>query len=290
MLLTQKETSAARALTDLLRNPRYWGNNPVTSNTFNFEPDTGELWINVTSHGSLTNTSGRACLRAGLPVPAAVDWSRNATVAMWWCDGTPEARWKVQGSSIVSMAAGGGCLTAISKPPLLPTPGAPGGDSAPVCEDGCNSEPCKGFPFCDTKLSWQARATDLIGRVTDSVKPNLMMSTAINPPPSLGLAKSWQFFGEAQHGLARGCHNSQDPAQVGVCATSFPSLVGIGATYNRSLWAAMGTAISDEARAWYNVAGNRNNVPLTMWAPNINLHRNFLWGRAVETPGEDPVL
>jgi beta-glucosidase-like glycosyl hydrolase len=52
----------------------------------------------------------------------------------------------------------------------------------------------------------------------------------------------------------------------------------------------MGTAISDEARAWYNVAGNLNNVPLTMWAPNINLHRNFLWGRAVETPGEDPVL
>eukprot|EP01045_Picozoa_sp_COSAG04_P043297 COSAG04_NODE_14125_length_579_cov_3.633333_1_plen_90_part_10 len=57
-------------------------------------------------------------------VPAAVDWSRNSTVAMWWCYGTPEARWKVQGSSIVSMAAGGGCLTAISKPPLLPTPGA----------------------------------------------------------------------------------------------------------------------------------------------------------------------
>jgi hypothetical protein len=29
----------------------------------------------------------------------------------------------------------------------------------------------------------------------------------------------------------------------------------------------MGTAISDEARAWYNIAGNKNNVPLTMWAP-----------------------
>ena len=31
-------------------------------------------------------------------------------------------------------------------------------------------------------------------------------------------------------------------------------------------------------------------MPLTVWAPNINLHRNVLWGRAVETPGEDPAL
>ena len=52
----------------------------------------------------------------------------------------------------------------------------------------------------------------------------------------------------------------------------------------------MGTAISTEGRAWFNVAGNINNVPLTVWAPNINLHRNVLWGRSVETPGEDPVL
>ena len=37
------------------------------------------------------------------------------------------------------------------------------------------------------------------------------------------------FFGEAQHGLARNCNDPNDPAQVGICATSFPSLVGIGA-------------------------------------------------------------
>ena len=39
----------------------------------------------------------------------------------------------------------------------------------------------------------------------------------------------------------------------GLCATSFPSLVGIGATGNKTLFRAMGAAISDEARAWYNL-------------------------------------
>ena len=263
---------------------RYWGNNPVASNTLRFNAATGEIWTNVSAHGSLSNMSGRACLRAGLPVPAGVDWSRNTTVSMWWCDGAPESKWKVLAESIVSMAPGGGCLSAIPKPPLPPTPGPPGGECGPVCTDGCDDAECKDLPFCNTKLSWNERAKDLISRVS-SQKPNLMMSTAINPPNCLGFSKSWMFFGEAQHGLARNCNDPNDPAQVGICATSFPSLVGIGATYNRTLWRAMGTAISDEARAWYNVAGNRNNVPLTMWAPNINLHRNFLWGRAVETPG-----
>ena len=106
---------------------------------------------------------------------------------MWWCDGSPASKWKVQGSSIVSMAAGGGCLSAIPKPPLLPTPAAPGGDcgGVPTCSDGCRSDGCKNLPFCDTKLSWSARAKDLIGRVPDRLKPDLMMSTAINPPNCL---------------------------------------------------------------------------------------------------------
>ena len=45
-------------------------------------------------------------------------------------------------------------------------------------------------------------------------------------------------FGEAQHGLVRGCLGS------GVCPTSFPALPGIGASGNKSLFSAMGDAIS----------------------------------------------
>jgi hypothetical protein len=283
---------------------RFWENNPVTSNTFRYDARTKQLWTNVSVLGSLSNTSGRACLRAGLPVRAGVDWSWNQTVSMWWCDESPESQWHITSAAVVSLAPGGGCLTAISgrwshdgPPPVLPpTPGAPGGDCDPVCPDGCRSDACKTLPFCNSALSFQARALDLISRVPDLSKPDLMMSTAINPPGCLGLSKSWMFFGEAQHGmcvcslrphkvsrntvssenarvrvcvpgLARNCDNPSDPAQVGRCATSFPSLVGLGATYNRTLWRAMGTAISDEARAWYNIAGNKNNVPLTMWAP-----------------------
>ena len=91
---------------------RYWGNNLVTSNTLHFNASTHELWTNVTLEGSLGNTSGRACLRAGLPVPAGVDWSWNETVSMWWCDGSPESRWQVSGNTfagtVTSMAPEGG--------------------------------------------------------------------------------------------------------------------------------------------------------------------------------------
>jgi hypothetical protein len=88
-------------------------------------------------------------------------------------------------------------------------------------------------------------------------------------------------FGEAQHGLVRSCLDN------GVCPTSFPALPGIGATGNKSLFSAMGNAISDEARGWANAVPGTN---LVFWAPNINLHRNILWGRNQETPGEDPTI
>ena len=44
--------------------------------------------------------------------------------------------------------------------------------------------------------------------------------------------------------------------------------------------------MSTEARAMNNlgVAG------LTFWSPNINLVRDPRWGRALETPGEDPFV
>lgn len=100
----------------------------------------------------------------------------------------------------------------------------------------------------------------------------------------LGLPTMWMFSGEAQHGLVRGCMNGT------VCPTSFPSLVGIGATGNKSLFTAIGDAISDEARAWFNILGVTKNANLCVWAPNINLARNFLWGRNEETPGEDPTI
>jgi beta-glucosidase-like glycosyl hydrolase len=64
--------------------------------------------------------------------------------------------------------------------------------------------------------------------------------------------------------------------------------VGLGATFNQSLFHAMGEVISEEARAYFNVAEGNTNI--IFWAPNINLARNLLWGRNQETPGEDPLV
>ena len=94
------------------------------------------------------------------------------------------------------------------------------------------------------------------------------------------------------------------------CATSFPQVIGLGATFNmyvhyispkaigiskiqllnthhacsqhRSLIHAMGQVISTEARAMHNIG----QAGLTFFAPNINIYRDPRWGRGQETPGE----
>ncbi len=46
--------------------------------------------------------------------------------------------------------------------------------------------------------------------------------------------------------------------------------LGLAATFNTSLLAAMGVAVSDEARALYNAG---NNGFLIFFAPNMNIYR-----------------
>ena len=70
-------------------------------------------------------------------------------------------------------------------------------------------------------------------------------------------------------------------------ATVFPQPIALGASFNTTLAALIGTAISDEARALYN-AGNEKF--LQFFAPNMNIFRDPRWGRGSETYGEDPFL
>lgn len=69
-------------------------------------------------------------------------------------------------------------------------------------------------------------------------------------------------------------------------ATSFPQVLVTAASFNRSLWFKIGSAIGVEAKAMYNVG----QAGLTFWAPNINIFRDPRWGRGQETPGEDPMV
>lgn len=65
---------------------------------------------------------------------------------------------------------------------------------------------------------------------------------------------------------------------------STSQVIHTGATFNKTLWHLIGSTISTEARAMNNVG----RAGLSFWAPNINTIPDPRWGRAQETPGEDP--
>jgi beta-glucosidase len=87
----------------------------------------------------------------------------------------------------------------------------------------------------------------------------------------LGIAR-YDYWNEALHGVMTNA------------ATSFPSPIALGATWNPTLVGRVATVISDEARG-INI---RDGKGLTYWAPVINMLRDPRWGRHDESFGEDP--
>ena len=158
------------------------------------------------------------------------------------------------------------------------------------CPQGCLSAPCSRYPYCNKALSSQARAEDFVSRLSLQEKANSIMWIGARVAR---LGTPTITYGEAQHGLLKPCINARGAACTSPdtstcrCATSFPSLVGIGAAFNRTLFKQMGEVMGDEARAYYNVLDGDTN--LVFFAPSINLARNVFWGRNQETPGEDPL-
>ncbi|KAK4282554.1 hypothetical protein QN277_013915 [Acacia crassicarpa] len=141
----------------------------------------------------------------------------------------------------------------------------------------------KNFGFCRTSLPIGERVRDLIGRLTLQEKVTLLGDNAA-AIPRLGI-KGYEWWSEALHGVSNVGPGTRF-APPFPAATSFPQVITAAASFNSSLWEAIGRAVSDEARAMYNggMAG------LTFWSPNVNIFRDPRWGRGQETPGEDPVL
>ncbi|KAJ6400979.1 hypothetical protein OIU84_016409 [Salix udensis] len=102
--------------------------------------------------------------------------------------------------------------------------------------------------------------------------------------PRLGI-KGYEWWSEALHGVSNVGPGTKFGGAFPV-ATSFPQVITTAASFNATLWEAIGQVVSDEARAMFNggVAG------LTYWSPNVNIFRDPRWGRGQETPGEDPVV
>src|SRR5450755_1787695 len=118
------------------------------------------------------------------------------------------------------------------------------------------------------------RADELLGRL--NLDEKIAMLHQHSPGvPRLGIA-AFSTGAEALHGVAWN----------GV-ATVFPQAVGLGATWDAELVAAVGAAVGAELRA---VHRRDPMVGLNVWAPVVNLLRDPRWGRNEEGYSEDPLL
>ena len=145
----------------------------------------------------------------------------------------------------------------------------------------CETAPEYQFRFLDPALSVDERLDDLLQQMTLEEK---VMQTVYEAPAIERLnIPAYNWWNESLHGVARAGE-----------ATVFPQAIAIAATFDDSLMARIGLAISDEARAKYHdfIKRDKHGIyqGLTFWTPNINIFRDPRWGRGQETYGEDPYL
>ncbi len=131
------------------------------------------------------------------------------------------------------------------------------------------------YPFQQANLPLNERVQDLISRLTLDEKVSLMpqYQAAIE---RLGVG-AYKQGTEAAHGIS----------WLGK-ATYFPQPSGLACTWNPELMKEIGSAIGDEARAFYKKNPTVNG--LTLWAPTVDMERDPRWGRTEEAYGEDPEL
>ena len=154
--------------------------------------------------------------------------------------------------------------------------------AVPKAGDAQAQTPAQATPaYLDTTRSFEARAADLVSRMTLEEKAAQMQ----NDSPAierLGLP-AYDWWNEALHGVARAGE-----------ATVFPQAIGMAASFDVPLMDQVSAAISDEARAKHQrflAEGKHGRYQgLTFWSPNINIFRDPRWGRGQETYGEDPYL
>lgn len=135
----------------------------------------------------------------------------------------------------------------------------------------------EGEIYRDTAYSFGERAVDLVSRMTLSEKAQQLLCGRAPRAPEierLGV-RQYEWWSEALHGVARDG-----------TATSFPTGLGLGATWDPALVEQVGRVTSDEARDKFNDSESPHG--LAYWSPTINLSRDPRWGRAEEAYGEDP--
>ncbi|RLN12912.1 hypothetical protein C2845_PM09G14580 [Panicum miliaceum] len=116
------------------------------------------------------------------------------------------------------------------------------------------------FPYCNASLPYAERVRDLIGWMTVEEKVGNLGDVS-RGAPRVGLPPyKW---------CRPGNHSGRATVNNG---TVFAIVINSAASFNETLWKAIGQAVSTEA------------------PPNINVVRDPRWRRALETPGEDPFV
>jgi beta-glucosidase-like glycosyl hydrolase len=143
------------------------------------------------------------------------------------------------------------------------------------------ARPCDGAwsiaPWCQPGPPFAPRAAALVANLTAREKSQLLLM--IDGGVERLSIDPYIWWSEALHGaIAPFQHPNAKPA------TCWPEPIGVGSSFNASLFAALGTLTSTEGRGLQGGVGN------TYWAPNVNIMRDPRWGRGQECPGEDPTL
>jgi beta-glucosidase-like glycosyl hydrolase len=95
----------------------------------------------------------------------------------------------------------------------------------------------KNLPFCKASLPIPTRVNDLIGRLTLQEKVNMLVNNAA-AVPRVGI-KGYEWWSEALHGVSNVGPGTKFGGQF-PAATSFPQVITTVASFNASLWEAIG--------------------------------------------------
>jgi len=169
------------------------------------------------------------------------------------------------------------CLHASNSTAPSPSSKPPSAAPAPAPSTGayrgCELANTTSLPFCDSSLSMDERAADLVSRMTLDEKLKQLIGgihAGITPGvPRLGVPP-YQYHSEGLHGLRSTCDlEGQKPFY----STLFPQVTGMGATFNLTLVQDMATHMSDEARAINNILAGKPSPTLggglSYWGPTM---------------------
>ena len=181
-------------------------------------------------------------------------------------------------------AAGGAVLVGLAAQPAGGVCLAAGSSVA-----GCADAPFSARLYCNPDAYTTDRVADLVPRLEPYEWAQLLFNKDLIGAPRLGVPRIW--FGESLHGTVSACgapftDNATGFTSTG-CPTSFPHALALGSTLNRSLWSAIGAAISTENRGLHNQGAF--NAASIFWAPSANACRERVHApRGPPTPSAAP--